>query len=290
VRQLTITAEKSGDTVRALLKQSFGMADGLLSHLKFVPGAVQVNGNPARLLHRLTAGDLVTVTIEDRPSSPIPAAAVPLDILWEDEDLLVVNKPAGMAVHGGCGGCPTLANALAAYWGEETPFHPVNRLDRGTSGVMAVAKGRYIHDALRRVLHTDDFRRDYLALTVGVPHPTAGVIDRPIDPALRAVSDGGKPSVTAYEMLAQGGGVALVHVTPATGRTHQIRIHLASIGTPLLGDTRYGTASPLIHRPALHSRSLALRHPVTGEWVCARAPLPPDMAALAQSLEEDGRL
>jgi 23S rRNA pseudouridine1911/1915/1917 synthase len=286
MRELNTCAGQTGETVRALLKRRFGMADSLLSHLKFVPGAVQVNGRPARLVDHLTAGDTIRVTLEDRPSCPISPVALPLDILWEDEDLLVVNKPAGMAVHGVRGGQPTLANALAAYWGENTAFHPVNRLDRGTSGVMAVAKGRYMHDALRKILHTDNFKRDYLALTVGVPNPAAGVIDRPIDPVLHAVAQGGKPSVTAYEVLSQGGGVALLHVTPATGRTHQIRIHMASIGTPLLGDARYGTASERIDRPALHSRSLALRHPVSGEWVCATAPLPPDMARLCEQLGE----
>lgn len=273
MRQLTAKADCSGVTVRSLLKREFLLADSLLSHLKYCPGAVCVNDRPARLVDRVRAGDTVTVRLaDDRPMRAVPAIAAPLDILWEDEDLLLVNKPADMAVHGASVTArPTLANALAAYWGEETPFHPVNRLDRGTSGVMAVAKSRYIHDRLRKMLHTEDFRRDYLAVTAGVPAPRRGTLATPV---------GGKPSVTAYEVLAEDGALALVHVTPATGRTHQIRVHFAAAGTPLVGDARYGAPSPLLSRPALHSRSLTLRHPLTGAWVTATAPLPADMEKL----------
>ncbi|MFR6425805.1 MAG: RluA family pseudouridine synthase [Oscillospiraceae bacterium] len=148
--------------------------------------------------------------------------AVPLDILYEDADLLALNKPAGMAVHGGYDrGEPTVANALAAYLGPDAVFHPVNRLDRGTSGVMLVARSGYVHDRLRRVLHTDGFRRTYLAAACGTGLPVSGTIDLPIaraddgtDPPHPCAPDG-QPSVTDYTVLAERDGYTLLRVAAA---------------------------------------------------------------------------
>jgi len=210
---------------------------------------------------------------------------VPLDILYEDADLLVLNKPAGMAVHGGYDrGEPTVANALAAYLGPDAVFHPVNRLDRGTSGVMLVARSGYVHDRLRRVLHTDGFRRTYLAVACGTGLPPRGTIDLPIaradDGSTRRIpAPGGQPSVTDYTVLAERDGCTLLRVTPRTGRTHQIRVHFAALGHPLLGDALYGGDASRLARPALHSAAADFTQPVTGQSLHITAPIPRDLRA-----------
>ena len=157
----------------------------------------------------------------------------------------------------------------------------MNRLDRGTTGVMCAAKTGYMHERLRRLLHTPGLRREYLAISVGVPEPASGVIDLPIgrrgEEKRFCTRPDGAPSLTRYETLAAADGLALLRLVPETGRTHQIRVHLAAIGCPLLGDRLYGRASEELARPALHSAALTLSHPLTGELVSVRAPLPEDM-------------
>jgi len=289
MRELTAcaAAEEAGLSLRSFLKRRWGLADSLISHLKFVPGSVTVNDRPARMCDRLFAGDAVSLRMEEAAPRAVRPVAVPLDILWEDEDLLILNKPSGMAVHGAeeRGGC-TVANALAAYWGPDRVFHPVNRLDKGTSGAMAVAKSRLIHDRLRRMLHTPDFRRIYLAVTVGVPRPAAGRIDLPIgrpaeDSVRRAVMSSGAAAATDYRVLSDDGCYALTEVRPLTGRTHQIRVHFSALGCPLAGDWLYGSAAGPFQRPALHSWKMELLHPVTGMRITAEAPLPEDLREFA---------
>ena len=179
---LTVTPEEAGRTVKSLLRRELHMADGAIARVKTVPDGICLNGVHARTVDRVAAGDVLTVRIDDKRSGgKFTPVAVPLDILYEDADLLALNKPAGMAVHGGYDrGEPTVANALAAYLGPDAVFHPVNRLDRGTSGVMLVARSGYVHDRLRRVLHTDGFRRTYLAVACGTGLPPRGTIDLPI--------------------------------------------------------------------------------------------------------------
>ncbi len=213
-----------------------------------------------------------------------------LDIRFEDEHLLVLNKPAPLAV------IPsslspveaTLANGLAHYLGPGFSFHPVNRLDRGTTGLMAVAKNGYVHDRLRRQLHTDAFRREYLAVCVGTPDPPEGRVDLPIARApgsalKRQVDPAGKPAATNYRVLEIRSPFSLVALTPRTGRTHQIRVHMAALGCPLAGDWLYGTEDRnLIARPALHAARLELLHPVTGQALSLSAPPPADMTTLLE--------
>ncbi|MBQ9347115.1 MAG: RluA family pseudouridine synthase, partial [Oscillibacter sp.] len=181
------------------------------------------------------------------------------------------------------------------FRGTNFVFHPVNRLDRGTTGLMVVAKSGYIHDRLRRLLHTDAFRRTYRAVTVGVPVPESGTIDAPVGRderslVARMVRPDGKPAVTHFRTLASGtwtdGTVlSLVELYPEAGRTHQLRVHMAHMGCPLAGDWLYGREDPsLIGRPALHAYRLELVHPVTGERLKLEAPLPPDMARLTQEI------
>lgn len=276
---LTVTPEQAGRTVKSLLRRELHMADGAIARVKTVPDGICLNGVHARTVDRAAAGDILTVRIDDKRSGgKFTPVAVPLDILYEDADLLALNKPAGMAVHGGYDrGEPTVANALAAYLGPDAVFHPVNRLDRGTSGVMLVARSGYVHDRLRRVLHTGDFRRTYLAVA-------CGTIDLPIaradDGSIRRIpAPGGQPSVTDYTVLAERDGYTLLRVAPRTGRTHQIRVHFAALGHPLLGDALYGGDASRLARPALHSAAADFAQPVTGQSLHITAPVPDDLRA-----------
>ena len=174
---------------------------------------------------------------------------------------------------------------MAHYLGSDT-FHPVNRLDRGVTGVMVVAKSGYIHQRCMTILHTDDFRREYRGICDGVPQPPAGTIALPISRQpgsllKRSIDPDGLPSQTEYETLSVSHGRALLRLRPLTGRTHQLRLHMAAMGHPLTGDWLYGAEDKtLIARPALHSYELWLRHPLTKEPLHITAPIPEDMLSL----------
>jgi len=288
---LEITPGLAGRTIRNLLGAELRMAPSLISRTKLRPGGILLNGQPAHTDVRVRAGDVLAADVSD--IAPRAAAApldAPLEIVYEDEDLAVLNKPAGLAVHGGDGLGPTVASALACRWGPDAAFHPVSRLDKGTSGLMVVARSAYIHDRLRRVLHTPAFRREYLAVAEGIVTPAQGSIALPIAAApvegtRRAVTPDGLPCRTDYRVLETGGGLSLLSVLPLTGRTHQIRVHFSAIGHPLAGDALYGGATALITRPALHSVRVTLTQPVTGQAIDVTAPLPADIAALKNILK-----
>lgn len=283
--EYTVPPEGEGKRVRAVLQGALGLSAGLVTRLKHRPGSVRINGDGARTIDLLHAGDRLSVDVGDAKESAFVPAGPRLDVAWEDEDIIIINKPAGMATHGRSDRRePTVGAMVAAYLGTSAPFHPVNRLDRGTTGLMCAAKTGYMHERLRRILHTDAFRREYLAICTGVPPEAEGEIDAPIarynEEKRFCVREDGAPSLTRYKVLLTWEGRSLLRVRPETGRTHQIRVHMASIGCPLLGDRLYGRLSRELDRPALHSAALTLIHPLTGETVSARAPLPGDMRAL----------
>lgn len=284
---IEIPAGLDGRKIRSVLQAQLGLSAGLVTRLKHREGAVLLNGRPAKTLDTVHAGDRLSVEVGDAGGSAFAPVPARLSILWEDEDILILDKPADMAVHGRSDkGEPTVGSAVAAYLGTAAPFHPVNRLDRGTTGVMCAAKTGYMHERLRRLLHTEGLRREYLAITQGVPEPRSGVIDLPIgrrgEEKRFCVREDGAASLTRYETLAEGDGLALLRLRPETGRTHQIRVHLSHIGCPILGDRLYGRVSAEIARPALHSSRLTLVHPLTGVTVEAAAPLPEDMRAVLE--------
>ena len=285
----TIESPWAGRTVRAYCKGCLGVSTSLFNRIKCREGGLLLNGAPVFANVVLKEGDLLEISLEDPPpSTPLSPVPMALDIPYEDEFLLVVNKPAPLPVHRSSFAPeePTLAQGLAAYWGTEVPFHPVNRLDRGTTGLMVVAKSGYIHNLLRQQLHTDSLYREYRGISLGVPNTPRGRIPLPIaraeDSAIkRAVSPDGDPAITDYEVLRTAGGLALLRLIPRTGRTHQLRLHMAAVGCPLLGDWLYGREEPeRIARPALHSALLSFLHPVTGARIRLTTPLPPDMARL----------
>jgi len=295
VLRMKVTSEEDGSTVRHILRSTFHFSSHAISRLSRAETGILVNGQRAFTNRILRAGDLLEVESGDHalPRSEIVPCDWPLPVLWEDGHLLIVDKPAGMTSHASnyLPSTPTVAGALLYSRGEQFIFHPVSRLDKGTSGVMVIAKSAYIHDRLRRVLHTDDFRREYRAVCVGCPSPVRGVIDAPIGRDLsstvkRTVRQDGLHAVTAYETLSSSGAFSLLALYPETGRTHQLRVHLSHIGCPLAGDWLYGREDPeLIPRPALHSFALTLRHPVTGIIFRVEAPLPEDMKNLISNVK-----
>lgn len=286
----TILPEEDGAAVRHILRAKLHFSSHAVSRLAHGGECMFVNGTPVHTNHVLRAGDVLAVETEDRrpPRAAVTPGDWPLPVVWEDGHLLIVDKPAGMTAHASnfLPHTPTVAGALAWSRGADFIFHPVNRLDKGTTGLMAVAKSGYVHDLLRRRLHTGGFWREYRAICLGCPQPERGTVDAPIgrdetSAVARRVRPDGAPAVSHYEVLARGDGLSLLALRPETGRTHQLRVHMAHLGCPLAGDWLYGVEDPgLIPRPALHSCRVVLDHPVTGERVEVSAPLPEDMRRL----------
>lgn len=289
-----ISPEREGRTVRSVLRGDLHFSSRAISRLTRSPTGILVNGVHARTTQVLQSGDLLTVESGDQrgPKAPVTPGPWPLEVLWEDGHLLVVNKPAGMTAHASnfLPDTPTVAGALAWTRGTDFLFHAVNRLDKGTTGLMVVAKSGYVHDLFRKALHSQRFFREYRGICLGCPDPAAGTIDLPIGRDLtsavkRAVTPDGSPARSRYEVLAQNGPLTLLRLCPETGRTHQLRLHLSAIGHPLAGDWLYGTEDlSLIARPALHSHALSFIHPVTGEPLSFTAPLPEDMNRLLSQI------
>ena len=288
----TVTPEEDSRMVKGILRGSLQLSYTLLKSLKWRENAILLNGQSVHINVIVHTGDTVSVVLSERtPREDLYCAnAAKLDIVYEDDDLLVLNKPAGVAMHpkSGDASAPSLAAMLTNYLGEGSVPHFVSRLDKGTSGLLIAAKSGYVHDRLRRALHSSDLRREYRAVAVGRVEPPCGVIDAPIDRAegsiiRRCVRADGLPSLTEYETLQVNDRFTLLRLRPQTGRTHQLRVHMAYLGHPLAGDWLYGTEDKtLIARPALHSYELWFTQPVTGQELHFTAPIPQDMQRLME--------
>lgn len=289
--KLLVTTELAGIRVGPLLRRHLHLSGTVLRRIKWLEDGILADGVRVNTRYVPNVGQVISVRLSD-PDGRARVVPVPgsLDIVYEDEDLIVVNKPPGLTVHPGPGHyADTLGNFLTHYYkniGSEVSFHPVHRLDRGTSGLLVIAKHPHAQERLKGQIHTRDFRRIYLAVCQGVPQPPAGAIDAPLGPVegslmARQVRADGKPARTRYETVKTVKNHALLRLELDTGRTHQIRVHLSHTGHPLVGDFLYGTQAPgLIPRPALHSHELFLRQPVTGEQLHFVQPLPEDMENL----------
>ena len=288
---LTVTPDQAGEKIDALLRRELRLSGTVIRRAKWVEDGILLDGARAITGQRVNAGQVLSVLVSDpHPKLDMLPAPGPLDVVYEDGDILVVDKAPGVPVHPGPGHyADTLCNLIAFHYrqaGVAADVHLVHRLDRGTSGLLVVAKHPHAQERLKLQLHTPAFRRVYLAVCDGAPSPAAGVIDAPIGRAPgslveRRVDPAGQRAVTAYRTLKTSDGRALVELELDTGRTHQIRVHMAHLGCPLTGDFLYGREDKaLISRPALHSARLSLRHPVTGAAMEWSSPLPPDMAAL----------
>ena len=288
----TVLPEEDGRMVKGILRGSLQLSYTLLKSLKWRENAILLNGQSVHVNAIVRAGDVVSVALSERtPREDLyrKNAAAP-DIVFEDEDLLVLNKPAGVAMHPKAddAAAPSLAAMLTGYLGEGSVPHFVSRLDKGTSGLLIAAKSGYVHDRLRRALHSSELRREYRAVAVGQVTPPRGVIDAPIGRAdgsiiRRCVREDGLVSRTEYEVLQTTERFTLLRLRPETGRTHQLRVHMAYLGHPLAGDWLYGTEDKnLIARPALHSYELWFTQPVTGQEMHFTAPIPQDMQRLLE--------
>ena len=287
-----IAAEDSGRSVREILRGRMGVSYTALNSAKWHQ-RILLDGAPVRVNTRVVPGQ--TLTFLQAPAAPVYTPApypLPLTVPYEDEWLMIVDKPAPLPSQ--CSRShpdDTLENALYARLGCPADFlyRPVNRLDKGTSGLMVIARDAHTQHLLQRMLHTEAFTRRYLAVTEGLPDPPAGRIDAPIGKenaatVRRIITPDGKPSITEYETMGKSAHRALLRLTLHTGRTHQIRVHLQHIGCPVCGDFLYGSElEELPGRFALHSAELTLRHPCTGETISLTSPLPRELAALLQA-------
>lgn len=277
----------------------------LRNHLKFSRGEIRrikrcsgltVNGQPARLDRVVNVGDLIIINIQDDDGQPVMPQDMPLDILFEDDHLLAVNKPSNMLVH------PlwyhdlnTLANGVVYHWqaqGLNCKFRSVSRLDKDTSGVILLAKSSYVCHQLIEQMKVGKYRREYLAVVHNRLNMDSGIVNLPIgkpnDKSLVfAVTAGGKEAITHYSVIEHFSSGSLVRLRLETGRTHQIRVHMRHIGHPLLGDELYGGSLEHIKRQALHSWRLEFFHPVTKENMLLEAPLPDDMSSLIYNLSKE---
>lgn len=291
-RILNYVADMNGDLEQFL--KSKGYSSRICNLLKKELGLVKVNGRSVFVKSEIVVGDEVTVRLIESPNKVLKYDAK-VDIVYEDDDLAVINKSPDIAViasnaHYGV----SLMNALANVWGDFV-YHPVNRLDRGTSGLMIVAKHMLAHSILSRRIEAEkdsshkSILREYIAIAHGRLEGS-GVIDAPIgqpyvDSMKRGVCEGGKYAKTLYDSIDCNDNYSIVKVRLVTGRTHQIRVHTSYINHPLVGDTLYGGSDLEIARPCLHSAKISFKHPITNESMVFSADLPSDMRIFAEKAE-----
>lgn len=254
------------------------MSAGLVNRLKW-KGGLLVNGSPERTDYPVRPGDRITVLLDD-PEPDYPAQDLPLELVYEDQDLLAVDKPAGMLIHPSRHrNTDTLANGVLGYYrrtGQACAFHPATRLDRDTFGLVLLGKNAHVHRLLNQLHAAGMLKKTYHGLVYGAPAQDAGLIDAPIarlplPSLLRRVQADGQPARTEYRVLERGLDWSLLELRPLTGRTHQLRVHCAYLGFPILGDPQYGTAASLacstdlgLQGQQLCARRLELPHPRTG--------------------------
>lgn len=274
--ELKCIASREGRLSSFLLGE-LKMSAGLMNKLKW-GSSIQVNGVPQRTNYGVCPGDVITVRL-DEEAPEYPAEDGSLHVIYEDNHILVVDKPAGLLIHPSRSkNDGTLANFVAGYYqktGQKSAFHPMTRLDRDTFGIVLLAKNAYMHTLLQGA----DVKKTYHALTFGVPEAENGVIDapiarRPLPSLLRYVSPEGKPSVTQWQVLEQNGRLSKLALQPVTGRTHQLRVHCAHMGFPILGDPQYGSADSQafsadlgLRHQMLCAKRLEFVHPITGEYL-----------------------
>jgi 23S rRNA pseudouridine1911/1915/1917 synthase len=292
-RKFRVEPEEEGERIdRLLAAREWAPSRAYIQKL-LKNGKVFVNGTPVKANYRPATGDEILVEEDEPAPAGVKAQPLPLVILYEDEDLVVINKPRGMVVHPAPGNQEnTLVNALLAHCRELSGIGGVarpgivHRLDKDTSGVLVAAKNDFTHLSLARQFQQRAMTKKYLALVHGQVSPPEGVINAPIGrhPVHRkkmAVLPAGKPAVTRYRVLEYAGSCSFLEITLETGRTHQIRVHMQHIGHPVVGDTLYGRKrEPFpLYGQALHAAVLGFVHPRTGSYQEFTAPLPPEMEA-----------
>ncbi len=297
-RILTLSAPRPGQRLDKWVTEVTGDLSRMAVQRLIAEGRITVNGRISKAAYRLNAGDEIVVRIPPAAPTELVPEPIPLDIVYEDADLIVINKPAGLVVHPAAGhAAGTLVHAVLAHCpdlvgvGGELRPGIVHRLDKDTSGLIIVAKHDAAQQALQRQFKTRTVRKVYLALVEGRLTPPRGLIEAPIgrDKSNRkrmAVTPDGRPAVTEYKTVRQFQDYTLVEVYPRTGRTHQIRVHLAWLKFPLAGDRVYGrrTSTLPLARHFLHAHQLSFQLPSDGRMRTFTAPLPPDLEAVLAQL------
>lgn len=292
----TVTQAEDGKTVKEILLGSIGLSVAFLKHLKFMENGIMLDGEKVTVRRVVHAGDILCLATEnEKLGSRLTPTDLPLDIVYEDEDLVVPSKSADMPTHPSHNHHgDTLADALAYYY-KDAPepfvFRPINRLDRNTSGLTLIAKNRISAARLAASMRDGKIKKQYVAILDGILPDGRGSIETYLRRTgesiiVREVCDengGGDYALTHYEVIAHSERYTLVLASPETGRTHQLRVHFASLGCAILGDDMYGEVSPLIPRHALHALSLSFPHPSKDETVTCISLPPEDMAGVIRA-------
>lgn len=272
-----------------VLKLEFSMSDRLILKLK-KSMKIYLNGNVSYVWTPISIGDIICVLIDfDEDNSNIVPTHINLDILYEDDALLIVNKPSSMPVHpSNLHYTDSISNGVKYYFdsiGLNKKIRPINRLDKDTTGIVLFAKNEYIQECLVKQMKSKTFVKEYIAVLDGILSENKGTICAPITRKEnsiieRVVSENGDTAITHFEVLKTLSNISLVKFTLETGRTHQIRVHSKYIGHPIIGDTLYGTPSPLISRQALHAYKVSFIHPLTKKQISITTDLPKDILSL----------
>jgi 23S rRNA pseudouridine1911/1915/1917 synthase len=294
--QHAVSPDEAGTSVEELLVASLGVSRRMIQRLTRSQG-ILLNGRSPRLSGRVKEGDSLAVRIAAREEPGLVPVEMPLQIVYEDADVLVVDKPPFLLVH------PvnpkqtrTLAHGIAHHFaqtGVRARVRPLHRLDRDTSGLVVIAKTEFAHQHLDRQLRQGTLRREYIAFVEGRLEGDGGLITASIgrlagSPHLRAVRTDGESALTRYRVLAGSDEMTMLELQLETGRTHQIRVHLAHLGHPVVGDRQYGARQPTpLRRQALHAHRIGFNHPMTGEVRLFEAGIPEDLAPLARALQPD---
>ena len=284
-----VSEEDHGRLIKYYLRSTFGISYGTFSKLKYMNG-IRVNGVQVRANYVLQAGDCIEADLPDEGNRAVIEEKFPVSFAYRDDDLMIIDKPAPLACQ-----CSekqpvgTLENRLVSFFSNDRGYvyHPVNRLDKGTSGLMAAGMHAYSTALMQKQMHSGTFYREYLAIVEGLIQGD-GCIDMPIAKAegatiRRIVASNGKPARTHYRAIMHGGGRTLLRLQLETGRTHQIRVHLSTIGHPVAGDFLYGSElQSLPGRFALHSHRIVLSQPRTGARIECVSPLPQELYRLLE--------
>lgn len=287
-----VAEDENNIKIREYLKNKLNISSRFIKKAS-IEKKIEVNGIPVKMNYMLKAGDKIEIDLSREESQNIDPEEIDISVIYEDEDVIVVNKPSGMVVH------PTksyqngtLANALLYYFkekGENCIVRLVNRLDRDTSGLVLIAKNQFAHMSLARDMELDSFKKEYIAVVMGNLSEKTGVIDMPIyrtggDSINRVIDERGQRSITHYKVEKSLINADVLKLRLETGRTHQIRVHLSSIGHPIYGDTLYGGDDLIIKRQALHASSLSFPHPRDGRLIELEIDIPEDIKNLIKTL------
>ena len=295
-------SEHDGLTVLRILRNTLGLSGGMIKHIKFLDDGIILNGSRVTVRAVVRRGDILSVnTTDSHAENTVEGYDIPLGIVYEDDDIVIPDKSANMPTHPSHGHYDdTVANALAyRYRNDAVPyvFRPINRLDRDTTGLLIIARNRIAASRLAASMGEHKIKKEYIAILDGVLEADSGVIETYMRRTKESIivrevcgkEDGADYALTRYEVILRSDKNTVVRAQPITGRTHQLRVHFAHLGCPLVGDELYGTASEYIGRQALHASHISFPHPSTNEEMSFDAPLHSDMKALIEKLfsEED---